>query len=257
LTSCGQTTPIPTVADSSSTVKGLGGRTLIIANDVDYPPFEFLKDGKFVGFDIDLVNAIAKEANFTVVARQMDFNGIILALQAHQVDMAIAAITIRPDREKVVDFSIPYFRTGLSLAVRSDRNDITKPEDLKGKKVAVKIGTTGETFIRNLSYANEISIKTFDNDTDTYLAVINGNVDAVIHDDAALRFYVASEKTSTLKIVGGLLTGDSYGIAVPSGQADILKAVNDALRTLAKNGTYDQIYQKWFGSNPTQRPGDF
>jgi len=255
LTACSQAAQTPAAGDSSSAAQGLGGKTLVIAHDVNFPPFEFLKDDKYTGFDLDLLDAIAKEANFTIDSRAMDFNGIIPALQANQVDMAIAAMTIRPDREEVIDFSVPYFRTGLVLAVKPDNSDIVNPEDLQGKTVAVKIGTSGESFIRDLPYADEIDIKTFDSNNDTYLAVINGNVDATINDYSTLRYYIASEGPGTLKIVGDLLTGDDYGIAVPSGQAETLKAVNDALLKLAQDGTYDQIYEKWFGSKPTQRPG--
>lgn len=252
LVACAQATQAP-----SSGGAGLGGKTLVVAHDVNFPPFEFLQNDKYTGFDLDLLNAIAEVGNFKVDARPMDFNGIIPALQASQVDMSIAAMTIKPEREEVIDFSIPYFRTGLVLAVKPDNSDIVNPEDLKGKTIAVKIGTSGEAFIRELAYADEIEIKTFDSNNDTYLAVINGNVDATINDDSTLRYYIASEGPGTLKVVGELLTGDDYGLAVPSGQAETLQVVNNALLELAKNGTYDQLYEKWFGVKPDLRPGEY
>ena len=202
------------------------------------------------------MNAIAEEANFEIEYRPMDFNGIIPALQANQVDMSIAAMTIKPEREEVIDFSIPYFRTGLVLAVKPDNNTIVNPEDLKGHTIAVKIGTSGEAYIRELPYADEIKIDTYDSNNDAYMAVINGNADATINDDSTLKYYIASQP-GNLKIVGELLTGDDYGIAVPSGQTETLKAVNDALLKLAKDGTYDEIYEKWFGVKPDLRPGEF
>jgi glutamine transport system substrate-binding protein len=254
LAACSQATQAPEAGVSG---EGLGGETLVVAHDVNFPPFEFLQNDVYTGFDLDLMNAIAEVANFTPDYRAMDFNGIIPALQANQVDMSIAAMTIKPEREEVIDFSIPYFRTGLVLAVKPENSDIVNPEDLKGKNVAVKIGTSGEAYIRELPYANEINIETFDSNNDTYLAVINGNVDATINDDSTLRYYISTEGEGKLKIVGELLTGDDYGIAVPSGNSDTLDAVNAALLSLAEDGTYDQIYEKWFGSAPTVRPGEF
>jgi glutamine transport system substrate-binding protein len=252
LAACAQATEAP-----SGSGEGLGGATLVVGHDVNFPPFEFLQNDVYTGFDLDILNAIAEVGNFEVDSRAMDFNGIIPALQANQVDMAIAAMTIKPEREEVIDFSIPYFRTGLVLAVKPDNSDIVNPEDLKGKRIAVKIGTSGDAFIRELPYANEIEISTFDSNNDTYLAVINGNVDATINDDSTLRFYIASEGPDTLKVVGELLTGDDYGIAVPSGKAETLQVVNNALLELAENGTYDELYKKWFGVEPALRPGGY
>ena len=117
--------------DGGTTGEGLGGKKLVVAHDVNFPPFEFLKDDTYTGFDLDLMNEISKVANFEIEYRPMDFNGIIPALQANQVDMSIAAMTIKPEREEVIDFSTAYFRTGLVLAVTPDNNDIVNPEDLK------------------------------------------------------------------------------------------------------------------------------
>jgi glutamine transport system substrate-binding protein len=254
---CAQAGQPASTPEAGAGAGGLGGKTLTVAHDVNFPPFEFLQNDKYAGFDLDLLNAIAQKGDFKVDTRPMDFNGIIPALQANQVDMAIAAMTIKPERAQVIDFSIPYFRTGLVLAVKPDNTSIVKPEDLKGKSIAVKIGTSGEAYIRGLAYASDIKIETFDSNNDTYLAVINGNVDATINDDSTLKYYIASEGQGKLKVVGDLLTGDNYGIAIPKGNADRLKVVNDALLALVKDGTYDQLYEKWFGAKPVQRPGEF
>ncbi len=254
LGACGGAAP---TEEAEPAAGGLEGKTLVVAHDVNFPPFEFLQDDKYAGFDLDLLEKVAQVANFKIDARPMDFNGIIPALQANQVDLAIAAMTIKPEREEVIDFSIPYFRTGLVLAVKPDNNEIVNPEDLIGKSIAVKIGTSGEAYIRALPYADQIDISTYEGNTETYLAVINGNADATINDDSTLRYYIASEGADKLKVVGKLLTGDDYGIAVPEGNPEVLSAINDALLTLAQNGTYDQIYEKWFGVKPDLRPGDY
>jgi ABC-type amino acid transport substrate-binding protein len=240
---------------ASGSEAGLGGRSLKVSHDVAFPPFEFQKSGRYVGFDLDLINAVANLANFKPRLSPMDFDGIIPALQAHQTDMAVAAMTIKPERQKVIDFSTPYFKTGIRLAVTPGTSNITTPEDLKGKRVAVKVGASGESFIRGLKFAKDIDIKTFNTNGDTYLAVQNGNVDATVNDDSTLRYYIAGAGKGKLKTVGELLTGDTYGIAIPKGNGDIVKAVNDALLKLAADGTYARLYRKWFDAAPTAVPG--
>jgi glutamine transport system substrate-binding protein len=236
---------------------GLGGKTLIVAHDVNFPPFEFLQDDKYTGFDLELLAAIAEKANFKTDLRPMDFNGIIPALQAEQVDLAIAAMTIKPEREEVIDFSIPYFKTGIVIAVKPETDDIVTTEDLKGKTVAVKIAASGESLIRELPFADEIEIVTFDSNNDTYLAVQTGAADATVNDLSTLQYYISTEGQGKLKVVGDLLTGDDYGLSVPSGHTETLEAVNNALLELAKDGTYTEIYKKWFGEEPVTIPGEF
>lgn len=234
---------------------GLNGRTLTVAHDVAFPPFEFQDKGEYVGFDLDMMNAIAKRANFKIKFMPMDFNGIIPALQAKQIDIAVAAMTIKSSRQQVIDFSMPYFKTGISIAVRPDSTAINKPEDLKGKSVAVKVGASGESFIRALPYAKDIDIKTFDTNDATYLAVQNGNVDATVNDESTLLYYISDAGKGKLKTVGDLLTGDKYGIGIPKGNNDIVKAVNSALTAMTTDGTYATMYKKWFGVDPTVLPG--
>ena len=253
----GACTTAETPSEQNVSTEGLGGKTLIVAHDVNFPPFEFLEADNYVGFDIDLMNALAEEGNFKIDSRPMDFNGIIPALQANQVDMSIAAMTIKAEREEVIDFSIAYFRTGIVIAVSPDNTDITTTEDLKGKTVAVKIGASGESFIRELPFADEIDIVTFDSNNDTYLAVQTGSADATVNDDSTLRYYITTEGNGKLKVVGDLLTGDNYGIAVPQGQTETLKVINAALLELVKNGTYDKIYEKWLGVKPEVHPGEY
>jgi ABC-type amino acid transport substrate-binding protein len=254
LAACGGT---DTATDSKAATAGggLGGKTLKVAHDVSFPPFEFQKDSKYVGFDLDLIEAVAKASNFTPQFSAVDFDGIIPALQANQIDLAVAAMTIKDERKKVIDFSIPYFKTGISIAVGADTNDITTPEDLKGKTVAVKVGASGESFIRDLPYAKDIDIKTFNTNGDTYLAVQNGNVDATVNDDSTLRYYIADAGKGKLKTVGELLTGDTYGIAVPKGNKATVDAVNAGLLKITADGTYTKLYKKWFDSEPVALPG--
>lgn len=115
-----------------------GEKVYKVGIDTTYPPFEFKEGDKYKGIDIDLINAIAKNQGFKIELSPMDFGGIIPALQAGQLDVAIAGMSITDERKKIVDFSEPYFDAGLTLVVKKDNKDISSVDDLKGKTVAVK-----------------------------------------------------------------------------------------------------------------------
>ena len=114
-----------------------------VATEATFPPFEFQQGGQLTGFDIDLMRAIGKEADLNIDFRNLPFDGIIPALQARTVEAAISGMTITSERAQAISFSRPYFRAGLAIAVREDNRTIKNFEDLKGKRIAVQIGTTG------------------------------------------------------------------------------------------------------------------
>src|SRR5690606_28121413 len=124
------------------------GKELLVATDTAFVPFEFKQDGKYTGFDIELWDAIAKEAGLKYSLRPMDFNGIIPGLQTRNIDAALAGITIRDDRKKVIDFSDPYYESGLAILVSNDNTGIKSAKDLEGKNVAVKIGTATVDYLK-------------------------------------------------------------------------------------------------------------
>ncbi|MBV6273563.1 glutamine ABC transporter substrate-binding protein GlnH [Alcaligenaceae bacterium CGII-47] len=219
-------------------------RELVVATDTAFVPFEFKQDGKYTGFDIQLWEAIAKEANLKYRLQPMDFNGIIPGLQTHNIDAALAGITIREDRAKVIDFSDPYYESGLAILVTEDNNTIKTAKDLEGKTVAVKIGTATVDYLqKNVPSAK---LKLFPNIDNAFLELATGRVDAVVHDTPNVQYYAQTAGKGKAKVVGALKSGDFYGIAFPKG-SDLVPAVNKALAALQANGTYDKLYQKWFG----------
>ena len=127
--------------------------------DVTYPPFEYEENGVRKGIDIDLINAIAEDQGFKIEFSPMDFGGIIPAMQADQLDVAIAGMSITEDRKKIVDFSDPYFDAGITIVVKKGDTSIKTPEDLKGKKVAVKKGTSGASYA--MENAGKFGLKLF------------------------------------------------------------------------------------------------
>lgn len=219
-------------------------KELLVATDTAFVPFEFKQDGKYTGFDIELWDAIAKEAGLKYSLRPMDFNGIIPGLQTRNVDVALAGITIREDRKKVIDFSDPYYESGLAILVNQDNNDIKTAQDLEGKLVAVKIGTATVDYLKeNVPNAK---LKLFPNINNAFLELATGRVDAVVHDTPNVQYYAKTNGEGRVKVVGSLKSGDYYGIAFPKG-SELVPTVNKALKTLQENGTYDALYTKWFG----------
>jgi glutamine transport system substrate-binding protein len=222
-------------------------RTLVIATDTAFVPFEFKQGDTYTGFDIDLWKAIAKELNLKYKFQPMDFNGIIPGLQTKNIDAALAGITIRDDRKKVIDFSDPYYESGLAILVAKDNNTIKDAADLAGKNVAVKTGTATVDFLK--SQVPGAHLKLFPNIDNAYLELATGRVDAAVHDTPNVQYYANTAGKGRVKVVGTVKSGDFYGIAFPKG-SPLVAQVNKALATLKANGQYEAIYTKWFGSQP-------
>ena len=247
---CNNSTP-NTGSNSSGANSGSGGKTLKFATDPTFAPFEFQgKDGTLQGFDIDLINSIAKAAGFQAKFETMRFDGMIGALQAGTVDSAVAGMTITAERAKVLDFSKPYFRAGVAIAVQDSTKNITKLDDLKNKKIAVQIGTTSAAQAKKVPGAK---ITTFDTPDLALQEVANGNADAAINDKPVTLYAFKTGNLKGLKIVGNLLTEEYYGIPTPK-KSPNLEAINKGLDTVIKDGTYAQIYKKWFNEEPPKLP---
>jgi arginine/lysine/histidine/glutamine transport system substrate-binding/permease protein len=227
------------------------GKTLTVAVEPTFPPFEFQSaTGELQGFDVDLIQAIADKAGFKVKYQNMPFAGMIPALQTQTVDAAVAAMTITAERVKIISFSRPYFKSGVAIATRTDNQNITNFDSLKNKIIGVQIGTTGALKAKNIPGAE---IRTFNDSPLTLQALINGNVDAVLNDQVVILYGIKSGNLKRLKVVSSLLTEEFYGIPTPKGSPN-LDLINQGLATVLKNGTYAKIYQKWFGTQPPQLP---
>ncbi len=219
---------------------------LIVACDTAFKPFEFKQDGKYVGFDIDLWDAVAGDIGLDYKLQPMAFNGIIPALQTGNVDVGIAGMTIKSQRMEVVDFSYPYYRSGLLLLVRADNDDIKGVEDLAGKIVATKIGTSSVDFIK--AYAHK-KVSLFQDQDAAFMELRTGGADAVIFDSPVVQNYANTAGKGAVKVVGPLYQGQYYGIAFPLG-SKLRKKVNISLLKLMENGEYAKLYRKWFGTDP-------
>ncbi|QKQ73538.1 basic amino acid ABC transporter substrate-binding protein [Nostoc sp. TCL240-02] len=225
--------------------------TFRVATDPTFVPFEIQKaSGGLEGFDIDLMNGIAKVAGFAVQFESLPFDGMISTLQAKRADAAISGITITAERLKTIAFSRPYFKAGLAIAVREDNQNIRDFNSLKGKKIAVQIGSTGADFAKTIPNAK---ISTFNSGPEFFQDLLNANVDAVVSDAFATLYAIKNGKLKGIRVVADLLTEEYYGIATPK-DSPHLDAINKGIETLLSNGIYKQIYQKWFNAEPPQLP---
>ena len=222
---------------------------LVVAHDTNFKPFEFKQNGEYVGFDIDLWKNIAERLNLDYKFQPMDFNGIIPGLQTGNIDAAVAGITIKPSRAEVVDFSDGYYDSGLVILVRADNNDIKTIDDLKDKIVATKLATSSVDLAQQ--YVDKKNIKLFPNNDNMFMELLTGGADAVIFDMPVVKDFEAKAGKGQVKVVGPIYQGQSYGIAFPKG-SKLVPEVNKALADMKADGTYDELFIKWFGYAPAK-----
>lgn len=222
--------------------------TYVVATDTSFVPFEFKEDGEYVGFDIDIVNEIADRSGFEIELETTNFDGIIPGLQTGTFDIAIAGITITEDRAEVVDFTSPYYKSGLRIGVPVDNTSITSVADLEGLNIATRLGSTSADYIEN--NIEGATANTYEQLDQAYLSVAGGGSDAVLYDAPNVEYYIQTTGGDSLKIVGELLEAQDYGIAVSQGNEELLAAMNEALAEMVEDGTYAEIYEKWFGGEP-------
>jgi arginine/lysine/histidine/glutamine transport system substrate-binding and permease protein len=243
--------PNQTVSNPSVEAPSSAAPVLRVAVNPAFPPFEMkTPDGTLTGFDIDLINAIGGTSGFLIDFDEMSFDDVIRRLYTGQADAAISAITINPDRLETVSFSRPYFKSGLGIAVAADNTDLTSLESLRGKRIGVQRSTTSEAKALTIPDAK---IRQVDAAPDALQALAKGQIDAVINDAPATDYAIRSGSVTGIKQVGGLLTEEFYGIATPKDSANLEK-INAGLATLLNNGTYAQIYRKWFETEPPALP---
>ncbi|PJI10347.1 glutamine ABC transporter permease [Clostridium sp. CT7] len=221
-----------------------------IATDATYAPFEFRLGNKYQGIDIDILDAVAKKENFTYDLKPMNFNGIIPALQANQVDGAISGMSITDERKQTLDFSSSYYDSGLCIVSKSSNNSIKKVSDIKGKVAALKKGTAGAAYAEANKDKYGLTLKYFDDSPSMFQAVINGNADITFEDYPVIAYKVSIDKNSGLRIVENKkITTSPYGFAVKKGQnKELLKKFNDGLKKIKSDGEYDKIIKKYIST---------
>ena len=219
--------------------------TYIVGTEAQFPPFEIVDSrGNVIGFDVDLMNAIAEDQGFKVKYLDQDFAGLIPALQTGNVDIIASGMTITDEREEQVDFSEPYINAGLALAVLTGNEDIKSVDDLKGKTVAVQTGSTGFLKAEELKKAGIVAeIKDFPHVNEAIEELKIGGADAMINDLPVTEAFIAAQP-DVIKIVGEPLNSEAYGFAVRTGNTELLTKINAGLENVKSSGKYDELLTK-------------
>ena len=224
-------------------------KVLKVGMDAAFAPFEFQDDKSkdYTGFDVELIKAIGKQMGYEVKIQNTGFDGLIPALEAGNIDVVISAMTITEERGKKVNFSKPYYKSGLSIVVKNDNNTIKSFKDLEGKRIAVQIGSTGAEEAKKIKDAK---VREFNTVPEAFLELKAGGVDAVVNDLPVNDYYIVKSGSKDAKPVGDLLTAEDYGIATAKKNTEMVQKIDKALEELKKNGEYAKIYEKWFGKKP-------
>ncbi|MDN3017469.1 basic amino acid ABC transporter substrate-binding protein [Paenibacillus sp. BSR1-1] len=243
------------ILSACGTSKTTGGssddKTLKVVTDAAYAPFEYLDKGKVVGFDVDFMNAVAKEAGLKIKIENVGWDPLFVELDKKTADIGMSAITINDERKQSYDFTRPYFLSTNKILVPKD-SDIKSGADLKNNKtIAVQNATTGQEAVEGLLGKNNEKIKKFENNNLAIQEMKSGGADAVVADNTVIEQYVLNNPKDNFVVIedSTAFAQEFYGLMLPKGsklKADLDKAIN----TLMENGEYAKIYKKWFKVDP-------
>ncbi|MBN1878396.1 MAG: basic amino acid ABC transporter substrate-binding protein [Anaerolineae bacterium] len=217
---------------------------IVVATDATWPPMEYVDENKaIVGFDIDFMNAVAKEAGLEVEFKNVAWDGIFAGLAAGEYDAIISSVTITDERKEKYDFSEPYINAGQIVVVAAD-SDITGPETLGGRTVGAQISTTGAFEIQKMS---DVTLKEYDEVGLAFEDLVAGRIDAVVCDTpVAADFALQREEyKAKLKIVGDSFTDEWYGMLVQKGNSELLEKINRGLKAVQDKGIDKELEEKW------------
>ncbi|MGQ7544140.1 ABC transporter substrate-binding protein/permease [Streptococcus suis] len=218
-----------------------------IVADSSFAPFEYQDEsGNYVGIDMELIKAIAKQQGFTITIQNPGFDAALNAVQAGQADAVIAGMSITDARKEIFDFSDAYYSSNILLAVKNG-SDVTSYEDLKGKTVGAKNGTASYTFLDTNKDKYGYTLKAFDEASGMYDSLNSGSIDALMDDEAVLLYAIQQGRDFATPIPGE--KSGEYGFAVKKGtNPELIEMFNNGLAALVESGEYDEIMNKYFNS---------
>jgi polar amino acid transport system substrate-binding protein len=214
-----------------------------VATDPTSPPFESVdkQTQKTVGFDIDIMNAIAAKQNLNIVYKNVDWDPLLAGIAQGIYDCAISSIPVTEERKKDMLFSDPYFAAGQVIIVRDDNTAITGKDTLKGQ-VGVQRDTKGEIEVKKIKTAIAVQ---YDKISAAFQDLMNGQIDAVVCDNPVAVLYVG-QNAGKLKLAGKPFTDESYGIVVAKNKPELLKKINAGLKAIKAEGVIEQASATWF-----------
>jgi polar amino acid transport system substrate-binding protein len=226
---------------------GGGSEKYQVATDATWPPFEVVDENtkEIIGFDIDLMNAIAERGGFEIEFVNVGWDPLLAGMAQCQYDAAISAMTITEERKESFLFSEPYFEAGQVVTVQTGNTDIMSKDDLVGKTVGAQIGTTGAIEVEKIEGAN---LKTYDDIGLAFQDLLNGQIDAIVADNPLALGYVGANPQD-LMTVGPVFTDENYGVAVCKDNTELLEMINTGLAAVKEEGLIKSFTVQWIGGN--------
>ncbi|MDP9997964.1 ABC transporter substrate-binding protein [Pseudarthrobacter sulfonivorans] len=237
LTACGGST---TPAASEGGIQLINAGKLTVCSDVPYEPFEFQKDGKIVGFDMDIANEIAKDLNAELSVVDSSFEAIETGTALTGCDLSISSVSITDVRKSVMDFSNPYMDDDLTL-VATTESGITDINSAKGKKVGVQQATTGAKYAAE----NGIDAQQFEDSGLLVQAIQAGTIDAALGNQSILAYAIKDDPK--FKRVEDYTSGEKLGISIKKGNTAMTEKVNATLKRITDDGSLKKFETTWFG----------
>ncbi|MBP6937761.1 MAG: basic amino acid ABC transporter substrate-binding protein [Deltaproteobacteria bacterium] len=220
-------------------------KKVVVATDATWPPMEMLDASKnIIGFDIDFMNAVAKEAGFKVEFKNTAWDGIFAGLDTNNYDAVISSVTITEERQKKYDFSLPYINAGQVLVVPKTTKGVKALADMKGKKIGAQIGTTGAMEIQKVK---GVELKNYDEIGLAFEDMASGRIHGVVCDTPVAADYALqrAEYKAKFMIVGEPFTQEQYGVVVKKGNKQLVDLLNKGIKAVQSKGINKELEKKW------------
>ncbi|MGI8351929.1 transporter substrate-binding domain-containing protein [Niallia circulans] len=246
LSACGASTD---EKGSNSGYESADKKVLVMGTSADYAPFEYIdtaKSDEIIGFDIDLAKALSEKLGYQIQVKDMDFSGLISALQSGKVDLVLSGMSPTPERAENVDFSDVYF-TAKDLVVTTKDSNIKTVQDLDGKKVGVQLGSIQEDAAKEIAKTVKVTVENRDRIPQLIQEIKAGRFDAAIIEDVVAKGYLNKEDTLTSFPAKEANEDAGSAIAFPKG-SDLTEKFNAELKKMKDSGEIDKLVVKWFGN---------
>lgn len=214
-------------------------KTLVMATNAEFPPYEYYEGEEVVGIDVDIAKAVAEELGMELKIEDMAFDSVIPAVSSGKADIALAGLTVTDERKENLNFTDTYAKATQVIIVKED-SAIAGPDDLEGKKIGVQLGTTGDLYASDIKDAE---VEQYNKGFEAVQATMQGKIDAVIIDSEPAKEFVA--EAEGLKILDEAFTEEEYAIGIAKDNDELLEKVNKTLKTLKESGKLDEIVAEY------------
>ncbi|AZN39331.1 basic amino acid ABC transporter substrate-binding protein [Paenibacillus albus] len=253
VTGCGAKNNDNTGSEASGNNSSNAGdtKTYKFATDASYAPMEFMDKDELKGFDIEFLDAVMKQAGLKYEVANTGWDAMLESVkQGTEYQGGVSSVSITDDRKQTYDYSMPYFESRNVIMVK-EGSEIKSATDLKGKKVAVQTGTTADILMTKIMGNGNTDLKKFDSNAVALMELDQGGADAVVADIAIVKYYIQTNPNKKYVSIEDTtnFAPEYYGLLFPKG-SDLAAKVDPAIKAIIDNGTYTELYKKWFGEEP-------